>query len=83
MGNLKPIHSETQQDLELARRVLQDLSGLQIPIFRKLSITADQGTVTVRGTVCSFYKRQIAISSIRQVTGVTKLNDEITVDGIA
>ena len=37
--------------------------------------------VIISGTVRSFYERQIAINSVRQVAGVVKLTDNITVVG--
>jgi len=77
---LKKIRPEEHQDLDLKNRVGRYLDSQHFPSFRRLSIEAERGCVTVIGTVCSFYERQVAISSCQQVAGVLKLIDQIVVD---
>ena len=48
--------------------------------LQNLGVRALKGTVTVFGTVGSFYEKQIAISRCRQVKGVRRLIDQIDVD---
>ena len=79
MGRLKQIRSEIRQALEIENRVFRQLNRQNFPIFKKLSINADLGRVIISGTVRSFYERQIAIKSVRQVAGVIKLTDNINV----
>lgn len=80
MGQLKQIRPEEHQNLDLENRVCNYLEGQHFPSFKKLNVEAVQGCVTITGTVCSFYERQVAISSCQQVAGVLKLIDLILVD---
>ncbi len=80
MGQLKHIRPEEHQDLDLKNRVSHYLDSQHFPSFRRLSIEAESGHVTIMGTVCSFYERQVAVSSCQQVAGVLKLIDLIVVD---
>ena len=43
-------------------------------------VAVENGTVTVRGTVASFYERQVCVSCCQHVPGVFGLLDEIKVD---
>jgi len=79
MGRFNQMRAETLQILDLENRVFQHLHSLNYPALRKLSISADLGKVIVSGTVRSFYERQIAVNSVRQVAGVIKLTDNIIV----
>ena len=79
MGRFNQMRAETLQILDLEKRVFQHLHSLNYPALRKLSISADLGKVIVSGTVRSFYERQIAVNSVRQVAGVIKLTDNIIV----
>ncbi len=80
MGQLKKIRPEDHQDLDLKNRVSLSLDSQHFPSFKKLSIEAESGSVTIMGTVCSFYERQVAVNSCQQVSGVLKLIDQIVVD---
>jgi len=79
MGRLNQIRSEISQALDLESRVFRHLNSQKFPIFRRLSISVKLGRVIISGTVRSFHERQIAINSVRQVTGVVTLTDNITV----
>ena len=79
MGRLKQIRSEIRQALDLENRVFLRLNSQNFPVFKKLSINANLDRVIISGTVRSFYERQIAINTVRQVAGVVNLTDKITV----
>ena len=79
MGRLKQIRSEIRQALDLENRVFLQLNSQNFPVFKKLSINANSDRVIISGTVRSFYERQVAINSVRQVRGVVNLTDNITV----
>ena len=66
-------------DRELERRVMNYLHGRQVPAVRAVSVQADNGTVTLRGEVPSFYQKQLCISCSRRVAGVVRLVDQIEV----
>ena len=80
MGRLKQVRSEIRQAMDLENRVSLRLNSQNFPVFRKLSVDVNTlGKVIISGTVRSFYERQIAINSVRQVAGVVRLTDNITV----
>ncbi len=66
-------------DRDLERRVVNFLHGWQMPGLRKLEVEATAGTVTLRGTVNSFYEKQLSQQCCRRVAGVLKLIDAISV----
>jgi osmotically-inducible protein OsmY len=44
-----------------------------------LQVDVQEGTVTLRGRVASFYEKQVAIHSCQRVAGVHKLIDAVDV----
>ena len=66
-------------DRDLERRIVNYLYARQVPALRTISVQADNGTVTLRGEVFSFYQKQLCISCSRRVAGVLGLVDEIEV----
>lgn len=72
--------SERKEDRDLERRVLNFLADRHIQGLRQIEIEADSGTVTMRGTVHSFYEKQMSQHCCRRVAGVIHLIDEITVE---
>jgi osmotically-inducible protein OsmY len=72
-----PFHSET--DALLARRVRQTLADLHVPILRTLDVLAEDGVVTLRGRVRTYYERQLAHAKVKRLSGVARLIEEITV----
>jgi len=64
---------------ELKRRIVIFLSQKGITSVRRLNIEVKDGTVTLRGTVASFYERQLCLSC-RFLPGVRKLVDELKVE---
>ena len=71
--------SESPED-NLRCNVVCALCRKGYPHHRTLKITTDQGTVTVQGTVPTYYLRQVAIECIKRVTGVVKVIDRIQVN---
>jgi osmotically-inducible protein OsmY len=66
-------------DRDLERRVLSFLHGWQRPGLRNVEVQAAGGTVTLRGTVNSYYEKQLSQQCCRRVAGVVKLIDAISV----
>ena len=66
-------------DRDLERRVVNYLRDRQVPSFRRLGVESDNGTVTLRGQVRSFYEKQLSLHSCRRVAGVLRLIDELDV----
>ncbi len=64
---------------DLERRVVNYLSGRQVSALRGILVQADNGTVTLRGEVFSFYQKQLCIQCSRRVAGVINLIDRIEV----
>lgn len=78
MVHLKDDFAATR-DRDLERRVMNYLHGRQVSAMRRISIQANNGTVTLRGAVPSFYQKQLCISCSRRVAGVINLVDHIEV----
>lgn len=72
-------YSPLSDDSSLARRVKNYLIGYKMPGLRDVEVEADNGTVTLRGQVHSYYQRQLAIHCCRRVAGVNQLVDELEV----
>ena len=51
----------------------------KMPELQRIQVQSDNGTVTIRGNVSSFYQRQLCINCSRRVAGVVRLVDELTV----
>ena len=66
-------------DRDLERRVVNYLLGYKMPTLRAIDVQSDHGRVTLRGTVSSFYQRQLCIHCCLRVAGVIRLIDEIEV----
>jgi osmotically-inducible protein OsmY len=66
-------------DRDLERRVVNFLRGWQMPGLRNVEVEAAGGTVTLRGTVNSFYEKQLSQQCCRRVAGVLKLVDAVSV----
>ena len=65
-------------DGELQTRVRLFLGSSPIT-FRSIHVSADGGHVTLRGTVCSFYHKQLAQEFARRVAGVRQVTNELEV----
>jgi osmotically-inducible protein OsmY len=66
-------------DRDLERRVMNYLRGRHLPALRHLEVEATDGIVTLRGTVNSFYEKQLSQQCCRRVAGVLKLVDAVDV----
>lgn len=66
-------------DADLERRVRNYLVGRQMPGLRHIEVEANDGIVTLRGVVRSFYEKQLCIHCCRRVAGVMELVDEVAV----
>jgi hypothetical protein len=69
-------------DRDLEHRVTHRLHDRNIIALRNIAVRADCGKVTLRGTVTSFYHKQLCIQACRAVPGVSGLIDEVEVDSI-
>jgi hypothetical protein len=67
-----------EADRDLERRVASFLVH-QRPELRHLSVEAQGGTVTLRGSVRTFYEKQIGHTLCRRVAGVVRLIDAVDV----
>src|SRR3954451_23299681 len=66
-------------DLDLARRVTTFLSTRHRPGLRSLEIEARNGVVTLRGSVSTFYEKQLSAQLAGRVAGVIRLVDHVVV----
>ena len=64
---------------ELRRRIIIFLSQKGVSSAGRLSIAVNEGTVTLRGTVASFYERQMCLCC-KHVPGVRKVIDDLKVE---
>jgi osmotically-inducible protein OsmY len=68
-----------RNDRELKARIVNFLSRQNVPSLRMLNVTANTGVVTIRGSVRSFYHKQLCLSCCQRVAGVVRIHDEIDV----
>lgn len=80
MNEAKRIRVDYSDD-DLRQRVARFLSSRHFPAFRKIQVDVEHGTVTLRGRVCSFYEKQVALTTCQRVAGVLTLIDDIAVKG--
>jgi len=75
--------SETEQFMpqpdDLASRVIRSLFAHAGPTVGKIEVTAEYGTVTVRGQVPDRHVKWLCLECCRHVAGVNKLIDELEV----
>lgn len=69
----------TVADRDLERRVVSYLLGRHVPSLRHLAVEANNGTVTLRGRVQTFYEKQLCQHTCQRVAGVVKLVDAVDV----
>ena len=69
-------------NLFVGESVLRHFESRNFPALTRLDIEADSGTVTLKGTLRTFYQKQMAITLSMQVEGVTKIVDEIVVQRV-
>jgi osmotically-inducible protein OsmY len=73
------VSKATVEDRDLERRVVSYLLGRHVPSLRHLAVQANNGTVTLQGSVRSFYEKQLCQHCCQRVAGVVRLVDDIVV----
>jgi len=64
----------------LQKRVARFLRRQHFQGFTTLEIDANDGVITISGTLDSYYQKQVALNSCQRVAGVNRLIDEIAVE---
>jgi osmotically-inducible protein OsmY len=78
MNALECVHVEYPDD-DVQSRVASFLGTRQLHDLSRLNVAVRNGTVTLDGTVGSFYEKQLAMDSCRRVAGVRSLVDQVQV----
>lgn len=68
------------RDEDIALRVRGFLARQHFPTLQELDLEVERGELTLRGSVRSFYEKQVAMSICRRVPGVLTFIDEVAVD---
>jgi len=76
---IAPAAPPTAADYVLADRITTHLAETNRANLRRLSVNVRAGEVTLRGSVGSFYERQIAIQTCRELPGIDRLIDAVEV----
>jgi len=66
-------------DRLLADQISTHLAETNRASLKRLSIAVRSGEVTLRGSVTSYYERQIAIQACRMLAGIVRVNDAVEV----
>lgn len=66
-------------DAELKQRIVGYLQQKGYPAIRELTISTDNGLVTLQGKLNSFYEKQLCLSTCQRVAGVVRIIDEMEV----
>jgi osmotically-inducible protein OsmY len=66
-------------DAELAGAVQLSLYASRAD-YRQVNVGADGGTVSLSGSVRTYFLRQLAVAIARRVTGVRRVVDDLVVD---
>jgi osmotically-inducible protein OsmY len=66
-------------DHDVCARVKSFLFSRHLPGIRELEVEVNHGTVTLSGTVNSYYEKQVALNSCQRVAGVLKMVDRMEV----
>jgi len=66
-------------DEDIAIQVWECLQRQHLPTLDNLDISFKLGELTLRGTVASFYEKQIAMSACKNIPGVEIFIDQISV----
>jgi len=69
-------------DRYLEHQVTAGLRNRNVSTLRQVVVQAKSGTITLRGTVTSFYQKQLCIQACYAVPGVVALVDEVEVASI-
>ena len=63
----------------LANRIATHLADTNWPSLKRLSVDVRGGQVTLRGSVGSFYEKQLAIRACRVQGGISEMIDAVEV----
>jgi osmotically-inducible protein OsmY len=66
-------------DRQLERQIACHLAETKRPGLRGIAVKVADGNVTLRGSVASFYEKQIAIQTCRVLAGIERLTDALDV----
>jgi osmotically-inducible protein OsmY len=66
-------------DRLLASQITTQLAETNRASLKRLSVNVRAGEVTLRGSVGSFYEKQIAIQACRMLAGIERLIDAVEV----
>jgi osmotically-inducible protein OsmY len=69
----------TQLDIPLDDKVFAALEQNPHLAGRSLRFEAEQGRITLLGTVYSYYQKQMAQEALREVDGVAEIHNELEV----
>jgi osmotically-inducible protein OsmY len=71
--------SKLGSDRDLERQITHQLAETNRPGLKRLAVKVAGGNVTLRGSVASFYEKQIAIQTCRVLTSLDRLIDAVEV----
>lgn len=80
--DLLPFDSASN-DQDITTRVRLALGLCQRLTLRSIALEVSEGAVTLRGTVPTFFDRQVAFETTRHVAGVRQVHDELQVQAAA
>jgi osmotically-inducible protein OsmY len=66
-------------DRDLERQITHQLAETNRPSLRRLAVKVSGGRVTLRGSVASFYEKQVAIQACRVLAGLDRFIDAVEV----
>jgi osmotically-inducible protein OsmY len=66
-------------DRQLERAIAHQLAETHRQGLRRLDVNVADGNVTLRGSVASFYEKQLAIQTCRVLAGIDRLIDAVEV----
>ena len=69
-------------DRDLERRISHQLAETNRPGLKRLAVKVSGGNVTLRGSVASFYEKQIAFQACRVLTSLDRLIDAVEVAAV-
>jgi osmotically-inducible protein OsmY len=72
----------TQLDIPLDDRILTALEQNPHLPGRSLRFEMEQGKITLKGTVCSYYQKQMAQEALREFDGIAEIHNELEVVAI-
>ena len=67
-------------DTDLQSRVQRFIRSTDASAFNQIDVEVDEGEVTLRGPVSSYYQKQLVLNTCRRVAGVLCVIDRVNVD---